>query len=156
MFARRASARRVHATRTLLRQRVVNRALGEPSPSVFRMGSDLGPRAGAQFAAHPLPIRAAFTPVGVAAVAQFAGAQAAAVPEPGPVTVATFTPQGVVIAGVGKVAYAVGVVVHFDARDVATGDTDMKRDVGVGTRHGCLRGFRAPARDPSAKDGPGL
>ena len=135
---------------------VVNPALGEPSLSVFRLGLDPGPRAGAQFPPHPLPIRAALTPVGVAAVAQLAGAQAAAVPEPGPVTVATFTPQGVAIAGVGKVAYAVGVVVHFKTRDVATGDADMKRDVGVGTGHGCLRGFRAPVRDPSVKDGPGL
>jgi len=45
------------------------------------------------------------------------------------VTVATFEPQGVAIAGVGTVAHAVGVVVHFNTRDVATGDTDMKRDI---------------------------
>lgn len=103
-----------------------------------------------------MAIRAVLTPVGVAAVAQFAGAQAAAVPKPGPVTVAAFRPQGVGIVGVGKVAYAVGVVVHFNTCDVATGDTDMKRDAGVGTRHGRLRGFRAPAREPSVKDEPGL
>ena len=94
--------------------------------------------------------------MGETGAAQFTGAEAAAVPQPRPVTVAASLPEGVAIGGVGKVAHSVGVVVHFGAADITTGDTNAKRNMGICTRHWGLRGLRAPARHPSVKDGPAL
>ena len=89
----------------------------------------------AQFATGLLAIRAPFAAVEVAAVAHFARAQTVAVPQPGPVAVAASLPQGVTVVGVGKVAHTVDVVVDFNAGNIATGETNMERCVGVGARH---------------------
>ena len=89
----------------------------------------------AQFPAGPLAICTAFAAVEVAAVAHLAGAQTVAVPQPGPVAVTASLPQGVPGVRVGQVAYAIGVVVDFSARDIAAGETNVERCVGVGTRH---------------------
>ena len=65
-------------------------------------------------------------------------------------------PQSVAIERVGKITNTVAVVVNRDVIDVAARYANAKRDVGVSTRHSCLRGLRAPGRYPSAKDDPGL
>lgn len=57
-----------------------------------------------------------------------------AVPPPGPVTAAA-PRQDITVIRVGQIADTVGVVVDFGTTDVASGDTDLKRDVSVGTRH---------------------
>ena len=67
-------------------------------------------------------------------MAQFTRAKTVAVPQPRPVTVAT-SRQDVTVVGVRQVADTVGVVVNFNTTDVATSDTDLKRDVSIGTRH---------------------
>lgn len=89
----------------------------------------------AQFATGLLAIRTPLATVEIAAVAHLARAQSAAVPQPVPVAVAASLPQGVTGVGVGKVVHAIGVVVDFNARNIAAGKTNVERCVGVGTRH---------------------
>jgi hypothetical protein len=47
------------------------------------------------------------------------------------VAVAASLPQGIGGVRVGKVAHAIGVVVDFSARNVAAGNANVERDVGV-------------------------
>ncbi len=89
----------------------------------------------AQFATGLLAIRRPLATVEIAAVAHLARAQSAAVPQPVPVAVATSMPEGGQGVRGGQVAHAVGVVVDFNARDIATDKTNVERCVGVGTRH---------------------
>lgn len=89
----------------------------------------------AQFATGLLAIRTPLATVEIAAVAHLARAQPAAVPQPFPVTVAAPLPQGVQGVRVGKVTHAIGVIVDFNARNIATSKTNMERCVGIGTRH---------------------
>lgn len=110
----------------------------------------------AEVAMHRPTFGASLATAGVASVAQLAGTQAVAVPQPGPVAVPTPVPPRFEGERVGEVADTVGVVVDFGAADVATSDPDSKRDVGMRTRHRCLRGLRVPGRYPSVKDGPGV
>lgn len=92
-------------------------------------------RSPTQFAADPLTLGPQLAPVQPSAVAQLARAQTVAVPQPGPVTVAAPNP-GIAVVRVRQIADTVGVVVDFGTADVAKGDTDLKRDLSVGTRHG--------------------
>lgn len=80
-----------------------------------------------------------------------------AVPAMLPVAATGAAPERVGCKGRRQIAYAVSVVVDFRMADVTTGDTDTKRNMGVGTRHGRPpRVLSAPARCPSTKDEPGL
>lgn len=80
-----------------------------------------------------------------------------AVPTMLPVAAAGAAPKSVGRVGRRQIAHAIGVVVDFSMADVAAGDTDTKRNMGVGTRHGGPpRVLSAPARCPSTKDEPGL
>jgi hypothetical protein len=98
----------------------------------------------AQDAVGALTISAALGAEPVPAVAHLAGAQPVAIPQPLPVAATGERPHGVEVERVGKVAHAVGVVVYFDTGNVATGDADAKRGMGVGTRHDGLRGSQQP------------
>ena len=101
-----------------------------------------------QLPTNPLPVRATLTPVGGAAVAQLAGTEVMTVPQPRPVAVAASPPKGVAIVRVREIAHSVGVVVDFRVSDVTAGDTNMKRDVNVGTRTLAPEGSGAPAAAP--------
>lgn len=98
-----------------------------------------------------------FAPVLFPAVAHLAGADTVAVPAVLPMAAARAAPERVGRVGRRQIANAVGVVVDFSMADVAAGDTDTKRNMGVGTRHGGPpRVLSAPARCPSMMDEPGL
>jgi len=98
---------------------------------------------GAQLATHTLALPAALTPVLLPAVAHLARADGVAVPAMLPVAVTgAVRPRCI---GRRQIAYAVGVVVNFGMADIATGDTDAKRNMGVGTRHyGASEGTQCP------------
>jgi hypothetical protein len=72
-----------------------------------------------------------------------------AVPAMLPVAVTGAAPKRVGRKGRRQIAYAVGVVVDFRMTDVTTGDTDTKRNMGVGTRHcGASEGAQWPGPLP--------
>jgi len=104
---------------------------------------------GAQFTPGAVTVGAALAAEFAAAVAHPAGADGVAVPAPRPAAVATPLRERVEFEGAGKLAHAVGVVVDFDTADVATGDTDAERNMGIGARHGGPPRFgAAPAAIP--------
>ncbi len=76
-----------------------------------------------------------------------------------PVAATGAAPERVGCKGRRQIAYAVSVVVDFRMDDVTTGDTDTKRNMGVGTRHGKsprVLGTRPAAPRRSTNRGYGL
>lgn len=72
-----------------------------------------------------------------------------AVPAMLPMAVTGAAPELVRCIGRWQIAYAVGVIVNFGMADIATGDTDAKWNMGVGTRHcGASEGAQCPGPPP--------
>ncbi|MFT4156853.1 MAG: hypothetical protein QM630_02835 [Microbacterium sp.] len=110
-----------------------------------------------EIAACALAVAATLDAPFAPAVAHPAGADGVTVVAPLPVAMTAAARPCVIGKRTGQIAHAIGVVVDFGATDIATGDTNAKRNMGVGTRHSRPpRVLSAPDRYPSTKDEPGL
>lgn len=95
-------------------------------------------------ATNPMTFPAALITQSVASVAHLTGADPVTVPAPLPMAVSAATPHRVGIVERRQIAHTIGVIVDFGMTDIATGDTDTKRNVCVGARHAGLRWCSAP------------